>query len=98
MSMSLKIIKSEKNEIEIEIFDDSKNFIHPLLYEILKSDDVEFAANIKEHPLKAGSRIIVRTKNGNPVDTLNKAVETLQKKLGELKEEVSNLGINANKE
>jgi DNA-directed RNA polymerase subunit L len=86
--MNMKVIKGGKKEIEIEIVDESENFINPFLYEILKNDDVEFAGNIKEHPLREGSRIIIRTKNGNAIDAINGAVEALQKKIEGLKEEV----------
>jgi DNA-directed RNA polymerase, subunit L len=78
--MNIKVIKEGKKEIEIEIVDESENFINPFLYEILKNDDVEFAGNIKEHPLKKESRIIIRTKNGNAINAINGAIEALQKR------------------
>ena len=90
--MNIKVIKDGKKEIEIEIVDESENFINPFLYEILKNDDVEFAGSIKKHPLKKESRIIIRTKNGNATDAINGAVEVLQKKIEGLKEEVLKIG------
>ena len=80
--MEVKVIKKEKNVLELE-FDGADQSLAQVLAQKLNEDkDVEFAAYKLEHPLIAQPRLVVRTKKGDPS-------KLLLSKLKELKDEVA---------
>jgi DNA-directed RNA polymerase subunit L len=80
--MDVKIIKKEKNVVELE-FDGADQSLAQVLAEKLNQDkDVEFAAYKVDHPLVGLPRLIVKTKKGD-------AEKLLLSKLDEIKKEVA---------
>lgn len=79
--MELKIIKNEKNEIEVEC--DNLTIIE-LLREYLNNDSsVEFVAWKREHPTK-NPIIRVKTKGKTPKKAINDAISGISKELDKL--------------
>jgi DNA-directed RNA polymerase subunit L len=82
--MEIKIIKSEKNELEVE-FGGADTSIPMLLVSRLNEDKgVEFAGFKKDHPIVGHPRVLLKTKKKD-------AAELLLEKLDELKTEVETL-------
>jgi len=82
----VRVIKDEGNELEIELED--ANFVNPLVSELLKDQDVEYAGNIKDHPFQNTTRLILRTRNGSARKALDRAIEGLRADLEDIREKL----------
>ncbi|MFA6022820.1 MAG: RpoL/Rpb11 RNA polymerase subunit family protein [Candidatus Pacearchaeota archaeon] len=86
--MDIKIIKDEKNEIEISI--DSLTIAEVLREYLNKDSSVIFAAWKREHPNKP---VVLRieTKGKSPRKAIEDAIEQIQKEADKLVSEVKKL-------
>ena len=83
--MNVKILKDEKNELEIQI---NSLTIAEVLREYLQKDSsVEFAAWRREHPSKPAV-LRIETKGKTPKKALQDAIDTISKEAGKLVEVV----------
>ncbi len=82
----MRVIKDEGNELEIEI--DDANFVNPLVAELLRDHDVEYAGNIKDHPFQNTTRLILRTKKGDARKALDRAIAGLRADLEDIREKL----------
>ena len=81
----MKILKNEKNELEIELEEDL-GFLNLLVDRLLKDENVEIAQYSKDHPLVGNPVLYIKTKSKTP-KTILKAV------LKEMKKEVNGARI-----
>jgi len=82
----MKLVKNDGRELIVEL--EGENFINPLIEELLRDERVEYAGEIRDHPLKTEVRIIVRTKEGSPEEALYRAIDKIRGTLGTLMEDM----------
>jgi len=78
--MELKIIKDEKDMMQVELVGESTTFANLLKDELYEDKSVTSAAFLVEHPLVSNPRIIVRTKGKTPKKALKDAAARIEKK------------------
>ena len=86
--MQVKVVKEDKNEIELEI--ESLTIAEILRVYLNKDDGVEFAAWRREHPTKP-ILLRVETKGKTPKKAIEDAIELIQKESEKLASEVKKL-------
>jgi len=86
--MEIKILKSSKNEIEVEL--GSLTMVELLRVYLNKDSSVIFAAWKREHPTK-NPAILVKTKGKDAKKTINDAVKAITKDLDKLESDFSKL-------
>jgi len=90
--MEINVLKKDKKEIEFEIGGKQDTTLaEALVFKLNQSPDVEFAAYKIEHPLVKDPRIYVKTKKGNPVKVIEKALESLKKEVADFRTQVSKM-------
>ncbi len=90
--MELKILREEKNTLEIEIKGEGHSFCNALKAELWNDDHVRIAAYKIEHPLVGVPKLIVETDGKEtPKKALDSAVKRLEKQLDKFKTEAKNL-------
>lgn len=62
--MELKLIKKDKDRMEIEIIGEDETLFNPLIQRLLKDKDVEDARFVKGHPIIDNPRIFLKVKDG----------------------------------
>jgi len=82
--MEIKILREEKNELEVEL--DSLSIAEILRVYLNKNDDVTIAAWKKEHPTKKPV-LFVKTKKDNVKKVIEKAVLEITKDLEKVEED-----------
>ena len=75
--MEVKVIKKEKNYLEIELVGEDISFANALRGFASENEDVEFASCNREHPQIGNPKIILRTVKKNPLKILEAAAKTL---------------------
>ncbi|MDO8622735.1 MAG: RpoL/Rpb11 RNA polymerase subunit family protein [archaeon] len=86
--MEMNILKSSKDEIELEI--ESVTIAEILRIYLNKDDDVSLAVWKREHPTKKPI-LLVKTKGKTAKKAINDAVEKIDKDLDKIHEEFSKL-------
>jgi len=90
--MEINVLKKGKKEIEFEIGrGQDSTLAEVLVFKLNQIPDVEFAAYKIEHPLVKEPRIYVKTKKGDPVKVIEKALEGLKKEVADFRTQVSKL-------
>ena len=90
--MEINVLKKDKKELEFEIGGGEDTTLAELIvYHLNQTADVDFAAYKVEHPLVSCPRIYVRTKKGDPVTAIGKALEGLRKDVSGFRESISKL-------
>ncbi|MEM4554655.1 MAG: DNA-directed RNA polymerase subunit L [Candidatus Anstonellaceae archaeon] len=86
--MEIKVVKNEKDYIEIELHGEDVDIGFPnALKEIMLEDEnVEFAACRQDHPLVAPPVLMVRVSEGSPLSAIKAAIKKLRKQASEFKE------------
>lgn len=82
----MKIIKDNKNELEIEITGESHTLCNALRKTLMKDKDVESAAYTVEHPIIGEPKLYLKAKN--PRKSLKKAAKTLKSRCNEFKNQI----------
>lgn len=75
--VEVKVERREKNHAEITFIGEDIAMVRAIREELLQSDDVEFAGVVKEHPEVGHPKLVIRTKNGNPIRLAAKAAEKI---------------------
>ncbi len=90
--MEINVLKKDKKEIEFEIGGNRDTTLAEILvFKLNELPDVEFAAYKIEHPLVTDPRVYVKTKKGDPVKVIEKALEALKKEVADFRTQVSKL-------
>ena len=89
--MTIKIIRSEKNILEIDVDHIDPSLAQLIVEKLNETKGVEFAAWKKAHPVVGTPHIIVKTKGANPVSLVTKKLEEIKKEVGDFKKEFSGI-------
>ncbi len=85
--MEVKILKNEKNVLEMELGDADQSLAQALAEKISEDKDVEFASYKMEHPLIGSPKLYVRTKKGEPAKLVLEKLEELKKEVAEFRDQ-----------
>ncbi len=92
--MEIKMLKKEKKEIEFELgADQDTTLAEILVFKLNQNSDVEFAAYKIDHPLLNGPKIILKTKKGDPVKVIEKAIDELKKEIADFRAQISKMKV-----
>jgi DNA-directed RNA polymerase subunit L len=86
--MEIEILKSEKNYIEIAVKGDEYGIASAVKDLLLEDKDIEFAAYRIDHPLVGKPTLMVRTKEGNPLNAVKYALKKLKKNASDFKDAI----------
>ncbi|MBI5223798.1 hypothetical protein HY990_05240 [Candidatus Micrarchaeota archaeon] len=88
---SVKIIKKEKDNIEVELGGMDQSLAQMLAEKLSARSEVEFAAYKLDHPIVASPMIIVKTKKGDASKILLEAIKELKEEISEFSEKVGEI-------
>lgn len=77
--MDLKPVNVTEHELEVELIGENETILNPIKVRLLADDDVEMAEYIFEHPFLSNPSVYIRTKKGDPLSALKRALKGLQK-------------------
>lgn len=77
--MDLKPITVTATELEVELIGENETILNPIKVKLLADPDVEMAEYIFEHPFLSNPSIFIRTKKGEPMAALKRALKGLEK-------------------
>ncbi len=89
--MEVKIIKNEKDTLELELVGADQSLAQMLAVKLNKEKSVDFASYKLEHPLLAHPKLFVRVTKGDPVKLVLDAVDELTKDTEEFKKQFSDI-------
>ncbi|MDH4123224.1 MAG: DNA-directed RNA polymerase subunit L [Thermoplasmata archaeon] len=75
--MELKLLKKQKDMIQIELMNADDTLLYPLIHQLLLDDSVEDASYTSGHPRLDNAVLTVRVKDGKPQSALKKAARAL---------------------
>ena len=84
--MEIQIIEKGPNILKFKVIGEVHTLLNPLRIELSKDDDVAFVAYKIEHPLVDSAIFIVKTKEGDPLEAIKRAIERILNILKEAKE------------
>ena len=82
--MQAKVLRKEESLLEFDIGGENHTFLGTLREELKDQEGVLFAAYRFPHPLLENPIFYLRTSGIDPVDALQKAVESMNQKCDEL--------------
>ena len=82
--MSLEIVKSEKNFLELKFTGDAHTILNIIKKKLLEDKNVVFSGYNKPHPLIDESVLVIRTKTGDPKKVLKNSIDAVVKDLKSL--------------
>jgi len=83
--MRIEILEYGPTVLRFKVYGETHTLFNALRVELLADEDVDFAAYKIEHPLFDRIEFIVRTKQGDPLDAVRRAINRLRRKIEELK-------------
>ena len=83
--MEVKVLKEDKNLIEIQISEETHTLPNLLRGELWNVNDVSVVSYNLKHPVVASPIFILRTKTGKPKKAISQAVSNLKSKTKELR-------------
>ncbi len=86
--MNLKILKEEKNILELQFFGEGHTLCNLLRQELCNDENISTASYTLKHPLISEANFIITTKSGKAKKHLQETLTTLKKKTKELKAQV----------
>ena len=90
--MELKVLKEEKNTLELEIKGEGHSFCNALKAELWNDEHVRIAAYKIEHPLVGVPKLLVETDGKEtPRKALSAAVKRIEKQLDKFKIEAKKI-------
>ena len=75
--MELKLIKKQKDIIQLEIIGADDTMLFPLVHQLLKDENVEDCSYVSGHPKLDNPTLTVKVKDGKPQSALKKAAKAL---------------------
>lgn len=82
--MSLKLIDRGKDYIEFEVENSDYTLLIPLVEELNRDEDVEFAKYTINHPTLDNPKLYVKVKKGKPQASIKRAIKKLEKVVEDL--------------
>ncbi len=89
--MPVKILKQEKNVLEMDLGDVDQSIAQLLVEKLNDANGVEFAAYKVAHPVVGTPCIIVRTKTDDPVRIVTKLLDKIKEEVEEFKKQFSEI-------
>lgn len=89
--MELNTLKLTSHELELEVRGENETLLNPVVQELLKMKEVEYATIETDHPQAPYRRMYIRLIKGSkkdPVKILQKAVEQVGKVTSEFRKEM----------
>ncbi len=87
--MKLEKIKKTSKELELEITDENETMLNPITEKLLQNEDVDYASYITDHPESNKRRLYIRSKKGEPIDLLKKALKQVETELKDFEKKFS---------
>lgn len=82
--MSLEVVKSEKNFLELRYKGDAHTVLNVIKKKLISDKSISFAGYTKPHPLIDESVLIIKTNTADPKKVLKSAVDDVIKDLKSL--------------
>ena len=89
--MTVKILKQDKNTLEIDIGDIDESLAAMIVEKLNGTTGVEFAAYKREHPIIGTPHLVVKTKGSDPAKVLDKILEEVKKEITEFRKQFSDI-------
>jgi DNA-directed RNA polymerase subunit L len=89
--MEIKKIKYTSSQLLIEVKGENETLLNPIVQELLKIDDVEYASIETDHPNAPYRRLFIRLvkgAKGDPVKLLDKSIKQVTKVTKDFKTEL----------
>jgi len=83
--IEIDILEHGPTILRFRVDGETHTLFNALRIELLNDEDVEFAAYKIEHPLFDRIEFIVRTRKGDPLEAVRRAVNRLRRKLSSMK-------------
>ena len=90
--MELEVIKSTKRQIEIKVKGENETLLNPVVQELLRIKDVEYATIETDHPNDPYRRLFVRLIKGSkkePIKVIKESLKQVKKVTSEFKKELN---------
>jgi DNA-directed RNA polymerase subunit L len=84
MTMKIKALKRDNQELRLELGGEGHSFCNALQYFLLHDDAIDFAGYNIQHPLVGNPVVYLRTKRKRPENALRDATRSLDRTLDEL--------------
>jgi len=84
--MEVKLLKKDKNSIELEIIGEDETLLEPLKQKLLEDPDVQIATFLTGHLLLENPKLYVKVKDGKPQAAFKRASKALSNEFEELKD------------
>jgi len=75
--MELKLLKKQKDMIQLELIGGEDTLIYPLIHQLLEDENVEDASYTAGHPNLDNPVLTVKVKDGKPQSAIKKAARAL---------------------
>ena len=88
--MELEVINRTKKELELKVKGENETLLNPIVQELLKMKDVEYATIETDHPNDPYRRLYIRLIKGSkkdPIQLIKDAVKQVKKVTGTFKKE-----------
>ena len=89
--MKIKVIKKEKNKLELEIVGEDHTFCNTLRKELWNDKDVKIAGYNIEHPLISNPVLTIETEKKDPKKVLEAAIKRLKDRNTKIKTAVKSI-------
>jgi DNA-directed RNA polymerase subunit L len=73
--MEVRVLEAGDRYVKLEVKGEDHTLLHALQDEALKDEDVEYVGYHIPYPLERRGIIVVRVKNGNPIEVLERAAK-----------------------
>jgi DNA-directed RNA polymerase subunit L len=85
--MDIKIIKQEKNLLEVDFGDVDQSIPQLLVTKLNQDKDTEMAAYKVEHPVMSSPMLILKTKKGDALKLFTETLEALKNDVEDFKKQ-----------
>ena len=92
--MEIKKLKETTNQLEIEIKGENETLLNPIVQELIKDKEVEYASIETDHPNAPYRRLYIRLNKGSkskPKKILENAIKQVDKVTQEFKKEMEKM-------
>jgi DNA-directed RNA polymerase subunit L len=84
--MELKLLKKQKDLIQLELIGVDDTLLYPLIHQLLKDENVEDASYTAGHPKLDNPTLTVKVKDGKPQSALKRAARALASEFSSTRE------------
>jgi len=79
--LEIRVLEKTGRSLELEVKGEGHTLLNMLVDFLNRRPDVEYASYVIEHPLVGTPRLLIRTKNRDPVEVLDEALDEIEKLL-----------------